>query len=99
MLQNSIVGLVVAWFIGDVSTIAAAAPAALLQANYSRELEREADAYAMQVLRANDIPVRHLADILRRLDAESGLSDASGALGYLSSHPATSERLQQLDTP
>jgi Zn-dependent protease with chaperone function len=99
VLQNSLVGLVIAWFIGDVSTIVAAAPTALLEANYSRELEREADSYAMQVLRANDIPVRHLADILRRLDAESGRSDASGALGYLSSHPATAERLQQLETP
>jgi hypothetical protein len=98
VLQNSIVGLVIAWFIGDVSTIAAAAPAALLEANYSRELEREADAFAAQVLKANDIPVRHLADILRRLDAESGQSDLSGALGYLSSHPATSERLQRLET-
>ena len=99
VLQNSIVGLVMAWFIGDVSTIAAAAPAALLEANYSRDLEREADAYAVQVLRANDIPVRHLADILRRLEAERGRSDASGALQYLSSHPATSERLQQLEAP
>jgi Zn-dependent protease with chaperone function len=99
VLQNSIVSLVIAWFIGDVSTIAAAAPAALLEASYSRDLEREADAYAVQVLRANDIPVRHLADILRRLEAERGRSDASGALQYLSSHPATSERLQQLETP
>lgn len=99
VLQNSMVGLVVAWFIGDVSTIAAAAPAALLEASYSRDLEREADAYAVQVLRANDIPVRHLADMLRRLDAESGQGDASGAFGYLSSHPATAERLRQLETP
>lgn len=98
VLQNSIVGLVVAWFIGDVSTIAAAVPTALIEANYSRELEREADTYAVEVLRANDISVRHLADILRRLDEESGHGDAAGALRYLSSHPATSERLQRLDT-
>jgi Zn-dependent protease with chaperone function len=98
VLQNSIVGLVVAWFIGDVSTIAAAAPTALIEANYSRELEREADTYAVEVLRANDISVRHLADILRRLDEKSGHGDAAGALRYLSSHPATSERLQRLDT-
>jgi Zn-dependent protease with chaperone function len=97
ILQNSMVGLVVAWFIGDVSSIAAAAPTALLEAGYSRELEREADLYAVQALRANGIPIRHFADILRRLDTGSGGSEASRALDYLSSHPATSERLQQLE--
>jgi Zn-dependent protease with chaperone function len=99
ILQNSIVGLVVAWFIGDVSSIAAAAPTALIEASYSRELEREADLYAMHVLRANNIPLRHLADILRRLDGAHDGSEVSRTLGYLSSHPATSERLRQLEAP
>jgi Zn-dependent protease with chaperone function len=99
ILQNSIVGLVVAWFMGDVSSIAAAAPTALLEASYSRDLEREADAYAVQALRANSIPIRHFADILRRLHSESNPSDVSSALDYLSSHPATSERLRQLEAP
>jgi Zn-dependent protease with chaperone function len=98
VLQDSIVGLAVAWFIGDVSALAAAAPTALIQASYSRDLEREADAYAVDVLRANRIPVRHLADILRRLEEESGALGTSGVLGYLSSHPATPERLQRLET-
>jgi Zn-dependent protease with chaperone function len=99
MLQHSVVGLLVAWFIGDVSTIAAAAPAALLQAKYSRELETEADLYALAALQANGIPARHLGDLLRRLEAEAGESDARRALQYLSSHPATSERLERLDDP
>ncbi len=98
VLQNSLVGVVIAWFIGDVSTIAAAAPTALIQANYSRELEREADAFAVNVLRTNGIPVRHLGDILRRLEKESG-SEGSDAFQYLSSHPATSERLERLEAP
>lgn len=97
VLQDSIVGLAVAWFIGDVSALAAAAPTALIQASYSRDLEREADAYAVDVLRANGIPLRHLADILRRLEEDSGAFGTSGVLGYLSSHPATPERLQRLE--
>ena len=97
MLQNSIVGLGVAWFIGDVSTIAAAAPTALLEAKYSRELETEADLYAIDVLHANGIPIRHLANLLRRLDTEAGHSNVPGVLEYLSSHPATAERLQRLE--
>jgi Zn-dependent protease with chaperone function len=97
VLQESIIGLVVAWFIGDISAIAAAAPAALLQANYSRALEAEADQYAARVLKTNGIPVRYLGDILQRLDAKSGNEKTSSAFKYLSTHPATSERLEQLE--
>ena len=98
VLQNSFAGFLIAWFIGDLSTIAAAAPAALIEANYSRELEREADAFAVEVLRTNGIAVRHFGDILRRLEQESG-STAPAAFQYLSSHPATSERLKRLESP
>lgn len=97
MLQNSMVGLLVAWFIGDISSIAAAAPTALLEASYSRGLEREADGYAVEVLKTNGIPVKHLAAILRRLEEASGASGMPSALRYLSTHPATSERLAQLE--
>jgi len=99
ILQNSLMGLVVAWVVGDVSSIAAAAPAALIEASYSRELEREADAFAIEVLTANDIARRHLADILRRLESASGASGMGSALKYLSTHPATAERVAQLEAP
>ena len=97
ILQNSFMGLVMAWVIGDVSSIAAAAPAALLEANYSRELEREADAFAIRVLNANGIPLRYLANILRRLESASGASGMGSALKYLSTHPTTPERIRQLE--
>ena len=98
ILQNSLVGLLLAMVVGDLSSLAAAAPAALLDASYSRDLEREADAYAVEVLRLNGIPVRHLSNMLRRLDESSGGDAGMGsALSYLSSHPATSERLAALD--
>jgi Zn-dependent protease with chaperone function len=101
MLQSSIVGLVTAWYIGDVSSILAAAPAVLLQANYSRDFEREADAYAVAMLRANGMPPARMADLLERLEtsrhagAPAG-DDAASAIDYLSSHPATAERLRAL---
>jgi Zn-dependent protease with chaperone function len=98
MLQSSIVGLLVAWYIGDVSTIAAAAPTALIEAKYSRDLEREADAYAARILRDNQIDVRYLINLLRRLEEKTNAEGAPDALKYLSSHPATSERLAQLES-
>jgi Zn-dependent protease with chaperone function len=96
VLQNSTVALLITWYVGDVSSLAAAAPTALLQANYSRGFERDADAYAARALAQSGIPLRHLADILERLEASRGRRGHSNALDYLSSHPATAERLQRL---
>ena len=97
LFQNSVVALAITWLIGDVSVLAAAAPTALLQANYSRDLEREADTYAIDVLRLNDISPEHFALVLERLDQSAGdAADASGPLAYLSSHPVTSERIAQV---
>jgi Zn-dependent protease with chaperone function len=97
ILQNSLIGMVVAWVVGDVSSIAAAAPAALLEASYSRDLEREADAFAIDVLALNDVQLRYLAAMLRRLESASSASGMSSALRYLSTHPATDERIAQLE--
>lgn len=98
IVQSSLMGLVLALLVGDVSSLAPAAASALLEANYSRELEREADAFAIEVLSANNIPRRHLADILRRMEsAGGGASNMMSALQYLSTHPATSERIAQLE--
>ena len=98
IVQNSLVGLVLAWIAGDVSAVAPAAAAALVEANYSRDLEREADGFAIDVLAANGIPRRHFADILRRMEfAGGGASNTMSALQYLSTHPATSERIAQLE--
>jgi Zn-dependent protease with chaperone function len=92
MIQSSVVSLFITWYIGDVSALAAAAPTALLEARYSRDLEREADAYAVQVLTASGIRAGTLADILERLRDEDGGSD-DGAFAYLASHPPTAERI------
>jgi predicted Zn-dependent protease len=94
VIQSSVVSIVVSWYLGDINAIIAAAPAALMEAKYSRDLERDADAYAARFLSANGLPVRLLADILERLDSEHGGS--AGSTSYLSSHPATAERIQRL---
>lgn len=99
ILQDSLVGMLLAVVIGDVSALAASATSTLLEASYSRGLEREADAYAIDMLRANGIPMKHLADMLRRLEASAGASGLPSALRYLSTHPATEERIRQLDAP
>jgi Zn-dependent protease with chaperone function len=98
LVQNSLVGFLVAWFVGDAGTLLAAAPTALLQARYSRDLEYEADDYAAATLRANGIPASYMADVLRRLDEASEVEGTSDVVQrYLSTHPATAERLARLE--
>lgn len=102
MMEGSIVGLVTAWYIGDVSAVLAGLPAALSRARYSRAFEREADDFAARMLRGNGISPARLADILERMEAsrngkppDEGRSGASPA-DYFSSHPLSAERIQRL---
>ena len=98
IIQGATVGALITWYFGDFSALGAAAPASLLQAKYSRDLEREADAYAAQVLKMNNLPVSLLADALELIQKSHGPEgkEDAGALAYLSTHPATSERLAWL---
>jgi Zn-dependent protease with chaperone function len=96
IIQSSAVSILLTWYIGDVSALAASAPAALLEARYSRDLEREADAYAADFLAASGLSAQLLADILQRMSSEGRRSGEAGGLVYLSTHPTTAERLRTL---
>ena len=96
VIQTSIMSILVTWYVGDISGLAAAAPTALLEANYSRALEQDADFFAIEALQLNRTPVGFLIDILRRLDQERGRDGFTAATAYLSSHPATADRLELL---
>ncbi|MGH8444839.1 MAG: M48 family metallopeptidase [Solimonas sp.] len=95
--QSSAVGVLAAWWLGDVSTILATAPAALMQARYSREFEAEADRYAAGLMQANGIAPARLAEILRKLEATRPIHDEDGIGSLLDSHPGLLERAQSLD--
>jgi hypothetical protein len=102
LLQNSLTVLLVSAATGDIasiSSLAAAAPTLLIDAKYSRDFEREADAAALRYLAARNIPPRAYADILRRLqaqlDGKKGGEEPSFT-NYLSSHPPTEERIRAI---
>jgi Zn-dependent protease with chaperone function len=99
ILRASIIGLFFTVYAGDTGFIAIMAPTALVQAKYSRDLERAADDYAIEVLQASGVPVEAYAAILQRLEdnrrERGGAVDDSG-LAYLSSHPATADRIARL---
>jgi predicted Zn-dependent protease len=96
VLQKSALSLAVSLFTGDVSSsFAAALPSFLLEARYSREFEREADAFAVEKLRAAGIDPAHLARMLERLRAHAGEPDHP-LIGYLQTHPPTPERIDAI---
>lgn len=102
MIQGAAVGAFIAWWIGDFSPLVAGAPASLLQARHSRTLEREADEAAARRLAEHGMAPSRLADMLERMSTNSGeLRRATPARerdwrDYLSSHPATRDRIRAL---
>lgn len=99
MLQASAVGLAMAWYVGDVSSVLAAAPTTLLETRYSRDFERNADAFGARILALNGIPPSRLADMLEKLERAhggTGSDKEDSAMDYLSTHPATAERIRAL---
>lgn len=109
LLQGAAVGAFWSFYVGDISQLLAAAPAALIHARYSRDFERQADDYAAAVLRANGLSPGLLADALEKLVAVHSERDANSGhredpkrtaqeteAGYLASHPPSDERMRHL---
>ena len=89
-LQGTISGLVIIAITGDVSSIASGLPAFMLNMSYTRDLEAEADNYALQSLNTACIPTKSFATILLRLEKSMG---AGSPPEMISSHPNTKARI------
>lgn len=102
ILQASVVGLAVAWYLGDVSSLLATAPTVILESRYSRDFERTADSFAIELLQRNAIAPSYLADMLEKLEAAhadktlAAVNQAMKSLDYLSTHPNSEERIRRI---
>jgi Zn-dependent protease with chaperone function len=101
LLQSSVVGLAMTWYLGDISSLLAAAPTMLVESSYSRNFERSADRYAINMLHLNGIAPSHLADMLEKLESshtpKGEVQQKPSSLADLfSTHPDTSERIHYL---
>jgi Zn-dependent protease with chaperone function len=101
LLQSSVVGLAMTWYLGDISSLLAAAPTVLLETSYSRDFERRADRYAVSMLRMNGIAPTRLSDMLEKLEASQhqaskSKEQASSIAQFFSTHPDTSERIRDI---
>jgi len=95
LLQGSATALIIAGVTGDIASatsLAASAPALLLQTKYSRDFEREADRFAIDLLQRTGIGAQHFAAALSRLDRKTQGKGRIGIPTFLSTHPPTEER-------
>ena len=88
-------GLMAGLLWGDISSVAANVPAVVGLLNYSREEEREADAFAVKVLNENGLDAKPLIDIFETFERSHG-GRGSAVPGFMSSHPSTPERIEHL---
>ncbi len=79
--------------VGDFSTALAATLTGLQGLRFSRDFERDADVFSLQVLREEGLSPRVMADALRELQ-RAVESRSSAFPEFLSTHPATAERIR-----
>lgn len=100
LVQNSVVGAVSLMLLGDVSYVVAAAGAGVLGSHYSRNFEREADQFAIDLFVAQGrplTPLKILHQQLNKLDGEKEIERDKGLADYLGSHPNSNERLALIE--
>jgi Zn-dependent protease with chaperone function len=103
IIQDSLLAFAVMAVTGETSgtsQLFIGLPVALTELAYSREFEREADQYALVWLQAHKISPRHFANLMRRLQSVERPEDSNLQArwsNYLSTHPATAERLQRFE--
>jgi Zn-dependent protease with chaperone function len=110
VIQDSMFTMVLVLITGDdssVSSVITAVPGVLLEFAYSRKFEHEADDFAYDFLVDNKIPTDSFANIMQRLEAThnpdevknenagKGVKENHDYSSYLSTHPATEERIQR----
>lgn len=96
LYQNSLSLLFTTFLTGggaDATGVSVGAFLPMLYTYYSRDFEREADAFASELLKQQNIQKRHFIAILKRLERSQ---QTSAIPAFLSTHPATKERIQNL---
>jgi len=95
--QSASVFVVLGMALSDVSALSvlgAGLPAFLINSHFSREFEREADSYAFELLLACGRSPLDFADAMSRLAGDVESDDFETRLHYLSTHPASTERIE-----
>ncbi|QDZ09481.1 M48 family metallopeptidase [Devosia ginsengisoli] len=96
LISTAGTGALIGFILGDMTGISVAAGlgATIIDARFSRDAERQADAFAAQVAERMDFNPAGLADLINRVGADD---DFARALALLSTHPLTEDRKAALE--
>jgi len=93
--QSSVIALLGVMLTGDVSSVAqivAALPVILVEAQYSQNLESEADAYSLAYMQQHGIDPIHFKNLMLRLEKKH---EEHGKIpSFFATHPETKERVK-----
>ncbi len=93
LMQSAMLAIAANVFLGDMGDVTGSA-AALLNLRYSRDFEREADAYAISMMRYNHVdlpPGEYIGGGWTR----RGPRVVRRSVGYFTTHPITAERIKR----
>jgi Zn-dependent protease with chaperone function len=93
IISGTVIGAVATLIAGDTSGLMVGLPATLANLSYSRQMEREADRYAVDLLKQKGIPIGAFADLLQRLQSSHRAGAAPDWARYLETHPDTEDRI------
>lgn len=97
VVQASLLAAASSLWVGDFSSLLAAAPVLLGQTAYSREFEFEADHAAARLMRANGIAPGAFGVLFERMAAQRANGGSCVALPIgLSSHPPDAQRVRRM---
>jgi Zn-dependent protease with chaperone function len=92
VFEAGAVSVLMGWWIGDYSAVLAGAPVLAMQAGYSRDHERAADAEALRIMRAAGLPPQAMVEFFDALQKAVPERDGGDAGFGLATHPVDSER-------
>lgn len=89
-------GALIGLILGDLTgvSVAAGLGSTIIDSRFSRDAERQADAFAAQVAQRMDFHPAGLADLINRVGEEDGFARS---LALLSTHPLTADRKAALE--
>ncbi|HEV7344914.1 MAG TPA: M48 family metallopeptidase [Devosia sp.] len=96
LISTAGTGALIGFILGDMTGISVAAGlgATMIDARFSRDAERQADAFAARVAERMDFDPSGLADLINRAGADD---EFARALALLSTHPLTEDRKAALE--
>lgn len=96
LISTAGTGALIGFILGDMTGISVAAGlgATIIDARFSRDAERQADAFAAHVAERMDFKPAGLADLINRVSTDD---EFARALALLSTHPLTEDRRTALE--